>query len=352
MKIAIVSSTFPASKHGGVPTYVDGRAAYFQKKCNVSTFALGNNEGKSDRISLGKIKKFKFNFFILWARLIYKIFKYKPDYIEIHSIPIGLPLFFLYKVSYFFHGPARLEAKIEGSNFLVCFLIYILEKICLFMSQKVNVVSNHFMELLLKEHKFLQNSNIRIRRRYPKLNPPKKLDDINNAIVNTNQFVCVRRLVNRTGVSLLIDAFIYALDSGLNKDSILYIVGTGPAENEISEKINNSKYANNFKLLGPIPDDKRNKLYLESAYNLVPTIGYEGFGLIVVEAGFLGCPSIVTDVGALSEVIGTLDEIGGIVKPNIESIAKGLLERKTFSTKDRIALSSIARKKYSVAQAK
>ena len=80
---------------------------------------------------------------------------------------------------------------------------------------------------------------------------------------------------------------------------------------------------------------------------MVPTLGYEGFGLVVVEAGFMGCPSMVTDVGALPEVIETLNDYGTVVEPEKSSITRFLLAVNDSIYPCRKSLAYESHKKYS-----
>lgn len=80
----------------------------------------------------------------------------------------------------------------------------------------------------------------------------------------------------------------------------------------------------------------------------MPTIGLEGFGLVVVEAAFWGCPSIVTDVNALPEVISKLEGIGVIVPPTQEGLHAALVDAKPLPMDQRQHFTALARRKFGV----
>lgn len=361
MKIAIISSTFPEDKPGGVGTYVDGRAAYLSRKASVRVFALGRG-GSTDytstyqKFSLGFPNRLKKDFLFVWWKLIVQIIRWKPDVVEIHNIPIGLPMFIIFLFSgvrrptYFFHGPARLEAKIEGASLISCFFRYSLEKFCLFQSRSIYCVSHAFKKTLGEEHRFIRRwKNVKIR--YPKVRLPEYPRD---AFGERNQegqqdFVCVRRLVERTGTALLLDAFLAGKEANLlSSDARLRIVGEGPQKELLQRKIRDSKFGGSVELLGRVSQIERDKLFASSTYNVVPTIGLEGFGLVVVEAAFLGCPTIVTNVNALPEVIAKLDGMGVVVAPTRESITDALVHAKALTSDQRDKLGNLARRKFGV----
>ena len=114
LNIAIISSTFISEKRGGVPTFVYGRARYLSRRCNVTHFALGNQPkpvtGKNmvyKAVSIGRLRRFKSLYLYYWLMLFVKISLARPDFIEIHNIPVGFPCFLLPRTTYVFHGPAR-----------------------------------------------------------------------------------------------------------------------------------------------------------------------------------------------------------------------------------------------------
>ena len=63
-----------------------------------------------------------------------------------------------------------------------------------------------------------------------------------------------------------------------------------------------------IKFLGPLPQRELSTLYYHAVACIVPSITYETFGIIVVEAFARKTPVIVRDLGALPEVV---EESGG-----------------------------------------
>jgi glycosyltransferase involved in cell wall biosynthesis len=336
LRLALISQPFSHLKPGGVPTYVNGRQKYLSRNIEVKVFAIGTPLNESNQISLGQnLNGGILRFLPVWIKLIQELWKWKPDIIEVHNIPTGLPLFFfINSINYFFHGPAHLEAKSEGKHWISCTCKYLLEKIFLVRSKKIFVASKNFRELIKIEHPILKRLDKKVIVKYPKLSidTEKKITLSNFLEVKRLQslktgakFICVRRLVSRTGVDLLINAFSHAVDhKKIPVNSILLIIGNGPLEGRINELICKNKYAHNIRMLGTITNEYRDELYRNCDFNIVPTIGLEGFGLVVIEAAFQGCPSIVTNINALPEVIEMLNGKGFICQPNIISLSNML----------------------------
>ncbi|MEA2307612.1 MAG: hypothetical protein QOH43_4892 [Solirubrobacteraceae bacterium] len=115
--------------------------------------------------------------------------------------------------------------------------------------------------------------------------------------------VCVRRLVPRMGIDVLLDAWASALP-GLPAGARLLIAGDGPMRAALAARI---EQLPSVTLLGRVSDAELVDLYRAADVNVVPTLAFEGFGLVVTEAAACGTPSIVTDAGGLPEAVWGLD---------------------------------------------
>jgi glycosyltransferase involved in cell wall biosynthesis len=350
-RVAIVSSTFPETRPGGVPTYVEGRAARLARHFDVTVFALGHNQtpkwrGRVRQSVLGRAEAFRGLFLLVWLRLAFRLLIYRPSLIEIHNIPVGLPLFLICRVVYFFHGPAGMEARLEGRPWPVVMLRGAMELLAVSLSRRVFVVSKSFRQLLLSTYPWVAKSKKPLVR-YPRLlrlELPVPIEPTALTESTPLTFVCVRRLVKRTGVKELVSAFSHALETGaVPGDTELHIVGQGPELKAVCAEIEARSVTRNVHLRGRLSSEERSKLYRLADWNIVPTQGLEGFGLVVVEAAFEGCPSLVTDVGALPEVIEKLSGIGRVCGRSVQGISDGLSNLRKISTQDRRHLSCIAR---------
>lgn len=95
-----------------------------------------------------------------------------------------------------------------------------------------------------------------------------------------------------------------------------YIVGTGTLKEELMTRIIKNKIKN-VKLLGYLKDTRLKNLIMNSRFTIVPSIWYEGFGLVILEAYACGKPVIASRIGGIPEVIkdgksGLLFEPGNI----------------------------------------
>lgn len=115
--------------------------------------------------------------------------------------------------------------------------------------------------------------------------------------------VCVRRLVPRMGIEVLLEAWESAKPQ-LPAGAQLLIAGDGPLAEDLAERIEGRP---SVRLLGRIGDEELVELYRVANLNIVPTLSFEGFGLVVTEAAACGTPSIVTDAGGLPEAVAGLD---------------------------------------------
>ena len=117
--------------------------------------------------------------------------------------------------------------------------------------------------------------------------------------------VCVRRLVPRMGLDLLLDAWAQAR-ARLAPGARLLIAGDGPQRAELEQRIARAGL-DGVTLLGRVGDDALVDLYRAADVGVVPTRCFEGFGLVVLEAAACGTPTIVTRVGGLAEAVAGLD---------------------------------------------
>jgi len=338
-KVILVTSTFSHEKKGGVPTYVENRAYYLSKKLDVIIFGLGDSKVFNNICfqSIGKSSNFRFLFWLYWIKLICYILINRKAIIEIHNIPISFPLFFICKCRYFFHGPARYESKFEDKSIYFQYLNYFIEKICVILAYKIFVVSNNYKKIFINEHPFVKK-NITV-----KLPKYKFYHYYFNEyrIINKNlNFIIIRRLVKRTGVVPFVKLFFKMLENKIiSSNCHLIIAGDGPERKKLVDIITKSGFKKNIEYLGLISEQKKIELFQRSDFNIVPTLALEGFGLVVIEAGICGCQSIVSNINALPEVIGYLQNNGIIYDlteqscfNTFKSLKKNMYNRKTLSS--------------------
>lgn len=116
--------------------------------------------------------------------------------------------------------------------------------------------------------------------------------------------LCVRRLVRRVGVDVLIESAL-AVRARV-PDALILLAGTGPLRAELEARINALGLENTVQLIGFVADELLPLAYRAADLTVVPTTALEGFGLITVESLAAGTPCVVTPVGGLAEIVGPL----------------------------------------------
>jgi glycosyltransferase involved in cell wall biosynthesis len=115
--------------------------------------------------------------------------------------------------------------------------------------------------------------------------------------------VATRRLVPRMGLEELVEA---CASLGGRRNLQLVIVGDGPLRADLERLVEARGLA--ARLTGRVPDDTLVDWYRAADLVVLPTVAYEGFGLVTAEALACGTPVLGTPVGATPEVLGPLDE--------------------------------------------
>jgi glycosyltransferase involved in cell wall biosynthesis len=119
--------------------------------------------------------------------------------------------------------------------------------------------------------------------------------------VEKRMIVCVRRLVKRTGVDMLIDALEPLVKT--NMDLIVYIIGDGPEAENLKIQAKKLGIFSRVTFTGFIPDEQLALYYRAADVTVIPSRSLEGFGTIVLESLIQGTPLIATPVGALQEIL-------------------------------------------------
>ena len=113
---------------------------------------------------------------------------------------------------------------------------------------------------------------------------------------NEGYFLFLGRLSFEKGITTLINAFLTIPDIPLK------IVGNGPEENFLKEKIKNEKL-NNIELCGYKIGEELANIISKASFVIVPSICYENNPMSIIEAYSLGVPVIGTNLGGIPEII-------------------------------------------------
>ncbi len=135
--------------------------------------------------------------------------------------------------------------------------------------------------------------------------------------------VCTRRLVPRMGIDGLLDAW-GALQEQLPEGSVLLIVGDGPLRGELAGRASRAPLAGGVRVMGRVDDATLIDAYRAADVAVVPSVAFEGFGLVVLEAAACGTPSIVSDAGGLPETVVGLDRSLVVAAGDTEALRRRL----------------------------
>jgi glycosyltransferase involved in cell wall biosynthesis len=128
-------------------------------------------------------------------------------------------------------------------------------------------------------------------------------------------FLFVGRLERLKGVQVLLEAF------SSYRGADLLVVGEGTYGEELRRRAAGLPHV---RFLGRVHPARLPSLYAGALALLVPSVGYEVFGIVILEAFAQRTPAVVHDLGALPEVIG---ESGGGFSYRTTSELVAALER-------------------------
>lgn len=119
----------------------------------------------------------------------------------------------------------------------------------------------------------------------------------------TRVLFTARRLVARMGLELLLEA-VQSMAGG--ERMVLCIAGDGPLRGPLERRAAALGVDHLVRWLGGISEEELVSYYRAADLVVVPTVAYEGFGLVTVEALACGTPVVATPVGASPEILSGL----------------------------------------------
>jgi glycogen synthase len=227
-----------------------------------------------------------------------------------------------------FHGPWSEESSQEGEGNTAVAVKSYLEGTMYRRSHRVIVLSNAFGELVSTRFG-VDPEKVRLvpgsvdTKRFALDTPRSDSRAMLDLPVDRPLLVTVRRLVNRMGLSSLIDAMTYVVAAV--PDVLLCIAGQGPLKQSLEAQAEGLGLMRNIRFLGFVADEALPHLFYAADINVVPTIALEGFGLVAAEAMATGTPSMVTPVGGLPEVVRGLSQNLIFSGTKTTDIAEGLI---------------------------
>lgn len=128
--------------------------------------------------------------------------------------------------------------------------------------------------------------------------------------VSGTAFLTVRRLSERMGLDVLIDAF--ARIASRFPGTELFIAGDGSLREDLERRAREVGVSERVTFLGYVPDADLPNVYAGADVFVLPTIRLEGFGLATLEALAAGTPAVGTAVGGTVDVLGGWDSAASL----------------------------------------
>ena len=246
-----------------------------------------------------------------------------PHVVSSHFAPYTFPALDLlrhYPLVVHFHGPWAYESQIEGDHTLAVLAKGMIERAVYRQARLFIVLSEAFASLLSSRYG-VDDRRIRV------VPGGVQMEHFDTGVsqmeararlrwpTDRRIILSVRRLYQRMGLENLIHAF-RAVRLEV-PDAMLYIGGTGPLFQELRARIAAAELDRDVRLLGFVPESDLPLAYRAADLTVVPSVAFEGFGLVTVESLAAGTPVLVTPVGGLPEIVRGLS--GDFVLPNSEA---------------------------------
>lgn len=336
MRIVQIYHHDPCDKgKGGAVNYLNNLISFLQKK-DIEIRLIGTNFVECDK-NINYEYTPILNGSNLWWKYFFNLLVTLPfikmkdtDIIHLHRIEYALP-FILWKknkIVLTLHGERLATAENTYSKLLHPFikLIYFgIEYITFKKVDYIVAVSNRVKMSYEKIHN-LNEKKITIIPVGIDLNKFKPLEKSflrkkNGINEKTIVILFVGVLGPIKNVKLLIDSFKLFLDSF--SDSLLIIVGDGLDKNNLEMQTQNLKIQNNVSFVGEIKNEKMPEFYSLADIMAFPS-NSEGAGIVIREALACGIPIVSTDVGDVSDIINSNDDIGIIVNSDRINFLQGI----------------------------
>ena len=256
----------------------------------------------------------------------------KYDLVVAHFALYAFPILDLLKdlpLVFHFHGPWALESDAENQQAFKVKFKKTLEQIVYRRASSFIVLSQAFKNLLHQQYDVpldkihvvpggvdLEQFEISSSRNEART----KLDWEQERTI----IFCVRRLAQRMGLENLLEAM--ALVKAKYPDILLYIAGKGALAETLQAQITKLDLTDNVRLLGYLPDEKLPIAYRAANFSIVPTVSFEGFGLIVIESLATGTPVLGTPVGGIPEILQPFCDDLLFEDAPVDKLAQGIIE--------------------------
>ena len=217
-----------------------------------------------------------------------------------------------------FHASYWQELRLEGAErrttrllerVLFCRVARQTEVACLRRADRITVLSDFSAEQLSSYYAFTTGKVIKIHGGVDleRFTPAPDRSAVRAKLglpLDRQIILTVRRLVPRMGLSNLVAGFGDALTR--HPDAMLVIAGSGRLEQELKRQVVDRGLSGSVSFTGFVGDDKLVEYYQAADLFVLPSIAFEGFGMVTLEALACGTPALGTPIGATPELLKPL----------------------------------------------
>lgn len=228
-----------------------------------------------------------------------------------------------------FHGPWALESNTENPTSLVIRLKKTLEQITYRRASSFIVLSQAFQNILHQQYGVPRQKiqivpgGVDLKQFAVSISSREARTQLGWEQERTILF-CVRRLARRMGLENLIQAI--ALVKIRHPEVLLCIAGKGALAPILEKQIAELDLTNHVRLLGYLSDEQLPIAYHAADFSVVPTVSFEGFGLIVIESLAVGTPVLGTPVGGIPEILEPFCPDLLFEDTSVDKLAQGIIE--------------------------
>jgi|GEM_PF-2860949 len=247
----------------------------------------------------------------------------KYDLLDIHFALSAWP-FIDRKVPkiFHFHGPWHLESQSNGNSALNVKIKKLVELNVMRDVSHFICLSKSFANLLNRTYGIAPS---KVEVIPPGINKPnlELTEEVELAFrrkykleSDPNIIICVRRIVPRMGLDILVDAI-----AKVPHAVKLLIIGDGFQRKQLQDFIERRNLSNRIILTGFIPEQELQIAYSIASVSVVPSLHLEGFGLSALEAMAYGTPVIATKIDGLNELMSDLPNEFRVESGSVDALA-------------------------------